>query len=75
MKQIQNMFYIHPLTIEDIATNEPREKCESFSHYYFINFKSFDSDPFSTTYLQHVGMNILIFKGFVLSVSIRLVYI
>lgn len=69
MKQLQSIFYIHPLTIEDIVTDEPREKCETFGHYYFINFKSFDSDPFSPTYLQPVGMYILIFKDYVLSVS------
>lgn len=67
MKQLQSIFYIHPLTIEDIATDEPREKCETFGHYYFINFKSFDSDPFSPTYLQPIGMYILIFKDYVLS--------
>ena len=68
METLQDIFYIHPLTVEDIMTNEPREKCEAFNNYYFINFKSFDSEPYSTTYLQPVGLYILLFQGFVISV-------
>jgi magnesium transporter len=69
MKQLQNIFYIHPLTAEDITTEEPREKCEAFNHYYFICFKSFNNDPYSPSYLQPIGLYILIFQGFVLTVS------
>lgn len=69
MKQLQSIFYIHPLTAEDITTEEPREKCEAFNHYYFICFKSFDSDAYSSTYLQPIGLYLLIFQGFVLTVS------
>ncbi|KAI7895253.1 uncharacterized protein EV154DRAFT_536302 [Mucor mucedo] len=67
MKQLQSIFYIHPLTAEDITTEEPREKCEMFNNYYFICFKSFDADAYSPTYLQPVGLYLLIFKGFVLT--------
>lgn len=40
-------FGIHPLTIEDITTQEAREKIELFPLYYFACFKSFylDKDP------------------------------
>ncbi|KAK5628816.1 hypothetical protein RRF57_004531 [Xylaria bambusicola] len=34
-------FGIHPLTIEDIATMESREKIELFPSYYFACFRSF----------------------------------
>jgi magnesium transporter len=34
-------FGVHPLTIEDIATHEAREKIELFSSYYFACFRSF----------------------------------
>jgi magnesium transporter len=71
IKQLQTIFYIHPLTAEDITTEEPREKCEAFNHYYFICFRSFESDPYLPTYLQPIGVYILIFRGFVLSVSCR----
>lgn len=70
MKQLQSIFYIHPLTAEDIATEEPREKCEMFNNYYFICFKSFDADAYSPTYLQPVGLYLLVFRGFVLTVRL-----
>jgi magnesium transporter len=68
MKQLQRIFHIHPLTAEDITTEEPREKCEAFNHYYFICFRTFESDALSPNYLQPIGIYILIFKGFVLTV-------
>lgn len=34
-------FGIHPLTSEDIATQESREKVELFKQYYFVCFRSF----------------------------------
>ncbi|KAI0013957.1 cora-like Mg2+ transporter [Xylariaceae sp. FL0662B] len=35
-------FGIHPLTIEDITTQEAREKIEIFPSYYFASFRSFN---------------------------------
>lgn len=35
-------FGVHPLTIEDISTQEAREKIELFSSYYFACFRSFE---------------------------------
>ncbi|KAI1092398.1 cora-like Mg2+ transporter [Rostrohypoxylon terebratum] len=35
-------FGVHPLTIEDITTQEAREKIEIFSSYYFASFRSFN---------------------------------
>ncbi|KAF3059941.1 putative metal ion transporter C27B12.12c [Daldinia childiae] len=35
-------FGVHPLTIEDITTQEPREKIEIFPSYYFASFRSFN---------------------------------
>ncbi|KAI5859337.1 cora-like Mg2+ transporter [Durotheca rogersii] len=34
-------FGVHPLTIEDITTQEAREKIEIFPSYYFASFRSF----------------------------------
>lgn len=31
---------IHPLTVEDIVTREPREKVEVFRNYYLISFQT-----------------------------------
>ncbi|XXG96690.1 hypothetical protein Hte_002980 [Hypoxylon texense] len=35
-------FGVHPLTIEDITTQESREKIEIFPSYYFASFRSFN---------------------------------
>ncbi|KAI0181038.1 cora-like Mg2+ transporter [Hypoxylon sp. FL1284] len=35
-------FGVHPLTIEDITTQEAREKIEIFPSYYFASFRSFN---------------------------------
>ncbi|KAL9555964.1 hypothetical protein MBANPS3_002113 [Mucor bainieri] len=67
MKQLQRIFHIHPLTAEDITTEEPREKCEALNNYYFICFRTFESDATSPNYLQPIGIYILIFQGFILT--------
>jgi magnesium transporter len=69
MKQLSKAFHIHPLTTEDIAMEEPREKCEVFKNYCFVCFRSFDQDPSSVYYLQPVGVYILIFKQGILTVN------
>ncbi|SAM06499.1 hypothetical protein [Absidia glauca] len=71
MKQLSKAFHIHPLTTEDIAMEEPREKCEVFKNYCFVCFRSFDQDPSSVYYLQPVGVYILIFKQGILTFHFR----
>jgi magnesium transporter len=41
IRAICKAFGIHPLTIEDIGTQEAREKIELFPSYYFACFRSF----------------------------------
>ncbi|RFU35876.1 hypothetical protein B7463_g525, partial [Scytalidium lignicola] len=41
IRSICKAFGIHPLTIEDIGTQEAREKIELFPSYYFACFRSF----------------------------------
>lgn len=41
VRAICRAFGIHPLTAEDITTQESREKIELFSSYYFACFRSF----------------------------------
>lgn len=41
IRAICKAFGIHPLTIEDISTQEAREKIELFPSYYFACFRSF----------------------------------
>lgn len=37
IETLANIFAIHPLTTEDIMTEEPREKTELFEKYYFVS--------------------------------------
>ncbi|CAI7617503.1 unnamed protein product [Penicillium glandicola] len=37
---ISQAFSIHPLTAEDIATHEPREKVDVYRNYYLISFQT-----------------------------------
>ena len=41
IRAICKAFRVHPLTIEDIGTQEAREKIELFPSYYFACFRSF----------------------------------
>jgi magnesium transporter len=41
VRAVCRAFGIHPLTIEDITTQELREKIELFPSYYFASFRSF----------------------------------
>ena len=42
IRTICKAFGVHPLTIEDISTQEAREKIELFPSYYFACFRSFN---------------------------------
>lgn len=42
VRAICKAFGVHPLTIEDITTQESREKIELFPSYYFACFRSFN---------------------------------
>ncbi|KAG0260342.1 CorA metal ion transporter [Mortierella polycephala] len=55
-------FHVHPLTIEDISTEDVREKYEVFRHYYFICFRTFDQDYNSGSYLQPASMYSVVFR-------------
>ncbi|MCL2880197.1 MAG: magnesium/cobalt transporter CorA [Treponema sp.] len=40
IKQMEKMFAIHPLTIEDVLNTKQQPKVETFDNYRFISFKS-----------------------------------
>ncbi|KAI9316772.1 hypothetical protein BX666DRAFT_1946722 [Dichotomocladium elegans] len=44
MKMISKIFRIHPLTIEDILSQETREKCDVFRGYLFVCYRAFVHD-------------------------------
>ncbi|KAJ2041696.1 CorA metal ion transporter [Coemansia sp. RSA 922] len=52
MHLFSKIFGIHALTVEDIMTQDAREKCEIHANYYFVCFRSFDNDPNSEAYLE-----------------------
>ncbi|ORX73287.1 Mg2+ transporter protein [Linderina pennispora] len=52
MHLISKIFGIHALTVEDIMTQDVREKCEVHANYYLVSFRSFDADPNSELYLE-----------------------
>lgn len=63
MKMLSKAFNIHPLTNEDIRTQESREKVELFRTYYFVCFRSFESNAESEDYLEAANMYIVVFRG------------
>ncbi|KAJ2746428.1 CorA metal ion transporter [Coemansia sp. BCRC 34301] len=52
MHLFSKIFGIHALTVEDVMTQDVREKCEIHASYYFVCFRSFDNDPNSEAYLE-----------------------
>lgn len=70
VQAISNAFGIHPLTTEDIITQETREKIELFPSYYFSCFRSFRSveQPTGTDYIPF-NMYVVAFREGTLSFS------
>ncbi|KAF2861886.1 cora-domain-containing protein [Piedraia hortae CBS 480.64] len=56
-------FRVHPLTREDITTQETREKIEMFKSYYFLCFQSFNAlDSNSEDYLEPINVYAVVFR-------------
>jgi magnesium transporter len=64
---IQQVFSIHPVTIEDIQTSDTREKFEVFPNYYAIFIKCVLEDEHDSHILSSFVTSILVFKDFVVS--------
>jgi len=62
-------FGVHPLTREDICTQESREKVELFKKYYFVSFRSFNQDKESEEFLEPVNVYAVVFRNGLLSFS------
>lgn len=67
MKVLSKTFAIHPLTAEDIMMQEAREKVELFRNYYFVNYRSFEQDTNSDSYMAPVNMYVVVFREGVIS--------
>ena len=69
---ISRAFAIHPLTSEDIKTQETREKVELFPRYYFVCFRSFDQmDKTSEDYMEPVNVYMVVFREGTISFTFR----
>jgi magnesium transporter len=63
-------FGVHPLTREDITTEESREKVELFRNYYFVAFRSFESDKTKKEeYLEPIHVYAVVFRQGILTFS------
>lgn len=63
-------FRVHPLTREDITTQETREKVELFKSYYFVCFRSFYAvDKNSENYLEPINVYAVVFREGLLTFS------
>ncbi|KAM0263387.1 hypothetical protein ACHAQJ_001243 [Trichoderma viride] len=65
-------FGVHPLTIEDIVTQEAREKIELFTSYYFACFRSFNvvDEPDGKEY-EPFNIYVIVFREGTLSFSFK----
>ncbi|KAL4883091.1 stretch-activated Ca2+-permeable channel component-domain-containing protein [Aspergillus karnatakaensis] len=67
---LSRAFSIHPLTTEDILTQESREKVELFKQYYFVCFRTFyQLDKTSEHFMEPVNFYMVVFRDGVLSFS------
>lgn len=67
MKILCRAFGIHPLTQEDISTQEAGEKLEMFKSYFFVAYHTFANDRTKEGYLDPINFYIIIFPEGVLS--------
>lgn len=71
VKVLCSQFKVHPLTREDIIKQEPREKMEYFSNYYFVSFRGFDQDSTSEEYLEPLNVYAVVWDNAILSFSFK----
>ncbi|GJJ70190.1 magnesium transporter [Entomortierella parvispora] len=71
MQMLSKHFHVHPLTIEDISTEEVREKYEVFKNYYFVCFRTFDQDYNSGSYLQPASMYSVVLRDGIITFHFR----
>jgi magnesium transporter len=68
MEMLSQIFNIHPLTVEDIQDNDPREKCEIFDPYIFLCIRTCDQDVSSEGFLEPSNLYIIVFSNCILSI-------
>ncbi|KAK4106612.1 cora-domain-containing protein [Parathielavia hyrcaniae] len=72
VRAICRAFGVHPLTVEDVTTQESREKIELFPSYYFACFRSFfieiDEETKEREFVPH-NIYVVVFREGTLSFS------
>jgi magnesium transporter len=66
---IGKAFRVHPLTVEDIETQEAREKVELFHQYYFVTFRTFIMDKNDEDFLDPINLYVVVFRDGLLTFS------
>ena len=66
---IGKAFRVHPLTVEDIETQEAREKVELFHQYYFVTFRTFVMDKHLEDFLDPINLYVVVFRDGLLTFS------
>lgn len=71
VRGICKAFGIHPLTVEDIVTQEAREKIELFKSYYFANFRSYRAvfDEDDAREYEPFNLFVIVFREGIISFS------
>lgn len=65
------MFKIHPLTVEDILSEDGREKTERFENYIFICIRTCSPDDSNMKMSEHLSYNkifILLFPNYIITI-------
>jgi magnesium transporter len=69
LSAIGKAFRVHPLTVEDIDTQEAREKVELFHQYYFVTFRTFIMDKNNEDFLDPINLYVVVFRDGLLTFS------
>ena len=72
LRVFQRAFGIHRLTVEDVITQETREKVELFKQYYFVCFRSFcQMDEKHEDYMEPVNVYMVVFREGIITITYK----
>ena len=74
LKQLQVLFNLHALTLEDIMLQTTREKIEEYPNYIYIVYKIRQQIPNCNAF-RDININLILFPGLVLSIILSPVYV
>ena len=72
LRVFQRAFGIHRLTVEDVITQETREKVELFKQYYFVCFRSFcQMDEKHEDYMEPINVYMVVFREGIITITYK----